>query len=319
MTRRFLLALLLVALVAPACSSFAVAAATVNGEKITEAEVERELDTLRAEPIFGETIRRDPDQRGQRRRAILTELIRQEIAEQEAAKLRIAITEEQVTQLLEQASRARGYSDVQELLDEENLTQADARRIAERGVRRFELMDRVLKDVTVDESTVRDVYEGQEERFVEVHLQRITVKTMADAREATEAIGQSSFEEVARSRSTDDLSSEGGDMGFVPLTSLDVSVQSAVETAVEGGLTDPVSTEGGVQIYRLVDRRTRPFEEVAQEIRMALMQEERDNAYMQWLADRSKVAKVVVNPKYGRFDRNAVPPSVVGSTGELAP
>jgi parvulin-like peptidyl-prolyl isomerase len=319
MTRRLLLPLLLVALVAPACSSFAVAAATVNGEKITEAEVERELDTLRAEPIFGETIRRDPDQRGQRRRAILTELIRQEVAEQEAAKLRIAITDEQVNQLLEQAARARGHANVQGLLDEENLTQADARRIAERGVRRFELMDRVLKNVNVDESTVRDVYEGQQERFVEVHLERITVKTMAEAREATADIGQSSFEEVARSRSTDELKSKGGDMGFVPLTSLDVSVQGAIETAVEGGLTDPIETEGGVQLYRLLERKTRPFEEVAQEIRLALTQEERDAAYTRWLADRTKAAKVVVNPKYGRFDRNAVPPSVVPSTGELEP
>jgi parvulin-like peptidyl-prolyl isomerase len=319
MSRRLLLPLLLVALVAPACSSFAVAAATVNGEKITEAEVERELDVLRSEPIFGDTIRRDPDQRGQRRRALLSELIRQEIARQEAARLKIDIKDAQVTQLLEQAARARGYENVEQLLEEEQLTDEEARRIAERGVLRFELMDRVVQGVAVNENTVRDVYEGQQERFVEVHLKRITVKTQAEAREAMSEVGGSSFEDVAREHSIDELADNGGDMGYVGLTTLDVTVQGALEGAVEGGLSDPIETETGVEIYQLIDRRTRPFEEVADELRNSLTQEERDAAYQSWLAEKIKAAKIVVNPKYGRFDRNAEPPSVVPSTGELEP
>src|SRR5918999_1153029 len=110
MTRRLFIASVAVALLATSCSSLAVAAATVNGDKITEAEVESELDTLRDDPIFGEALRRDPDTRGQRRREILTELIRQEIAEQEARRLRITVTRDQVDRLIEREAQARGGS-----------------------------------------------------------------------------------------------------------------------------------------------------------------------------------------------------------------
>lgn len=303
-------------LLATACGSLEIAAATVNGTKISESEVESELDTLRSEPIFGDTIRRDPDQRGQRRRAILNELIRLEIIEQEAAKLEIEVTDKQASQLIEQAARSRGLS-VEELLEQENLSESEANKLASRGVRRFTLMERVITDVSVDEDEVREVYEGQEERFVDVHLERMTLKSADDARDALEAIAQSSFSSVAKERSTDDLKSKGGDMGFVPLTGLDVQVQGAISTAVEGGLTDPIEVEEGFQIYRLVERRTKSFDEVAGDISRALTQEQREIAFDSWLAEKLKGARVVVNPKYGRFDASANPPSVVPSTGEL--
>src|SRR5688500_5009754 len=72
-SRHVFLASIAVLALGTSCASLAVAAATVNGDKISEAEVESELDTLRDDPIFGEALRRDPDTRGQRRREILTE------------------------------------------------------------------------------------------------------------------------------------------------------------------------------------------------------------------------------------------------------
>ena len=75
------------------------------------------------------------------------------------------------------------------------------------------------------------------------------------------------FADVARDRSIDDLADEGGDMGFVPFTVARRQVQGAVGAAVEGGLTDPIEGDDGFEIYRLVDRRTKPFDEVEDEIR----------------------------------------------------
>lgn len=301
------------------CSSLAVAAATVNGEKITESEVESELDTLRDDPIFGEALRRDPDTRGQRRREILGELIYQEIAVQEAARLDIRVTDEQVASLISRSARSAGMS-VKEFLAEERLTERDAERLAERGVRRFALIDEVVEDVEVDENTVREVYEGQQDRFVEVHLERITVEDAEAASDVVERLQDgASFGEVARDLSTDAKADDGGDLGFVPLTSLDVQVQGAVGQAVEGRLIDPISTEAGAEIYRLVERRTKPFSEVESEIRRSLTQSERDRLFDEWVVGRVRQARIVVNPKYGRFDKEAARPSVVPSTAELRP
>jgi foldase protein PrsA len=321
MTRRFAVPVILVALIATSCSSLAVAAATVNGEKITESEVESELDTLRDDPIFGEALRREPDTRGQRRREILTELIRQAISEQEARRIGVRVTRAQIDRLIQQEAAARGTT-VSGLLAQENITRADAQRIAGRAVRRFELMQRVVRDVEVDEDAVREAYEGQEERFVEVHLERITVRDEAAARDVLTDVGAgASFADVARERSVDDLKDRGGDLGYVPLTALDVQVQGAIDRAVEGGMTDPIQGQGEntFEIYRLVDRRTKTFDDVSGEIRQALTQQERDERFEEWLNDRVRSAKVVVNPKYGRFDRGQDPPGIVPSTGELAP
>lgn len=315
--RPSLLLVLAVLLVAASCSQLAVAAATVNGEKITESEVEAELDTLRDDPVFGEALKRDPDTRGQRRREILRELIYQLVAKQEADRLDVSVSRAQIDQLIEQTARSRGQT-VEKLLEAEQLSMDDARRLAERGVRRFALIDEVIDEVDVPDDAIRDVYEGQQERFVEVHLERITVENEDDAREVLEDVQDGeSFSEIAEDRSIDDLAEKGGDMGFVPMTALDVQVQNAVSSAVSGGLTDPLQTPSGFEIYRLVERQKKSFDEVEGEIRRALSQEERDQRYQLWLAGRVRNAKVIVNPKYGRFDKRQQEPAVVPAGPEL--
>jgi parvulin-like peptidyl-prolyl isomerase len=317
MTRRLLVLLVVSALLATSCSALSVAAATVNGQKITEAEVESELDTLRDDPVFGEALKRDPDTRGQRRREILRELIYQAVAEQQARRMHVRVSEKQADKLISETARARGTT-VAKLLEGENLTMREARRLALRGVRRFALIDEVVKPVKVPDSQVRQVYKGQQERFVEVHLERITVKTQKDARAVLEDVNDGgSFSDIAEDNSIDDLAKEGGDMGYVPLTALDVQVQDAIGSVVEGGLTDPIQGAGGFEIYRLVDRRTKTFDDVADDIRRALTQDERDQRYQFWLAERVRESKIVVNPKYGRLDKSQGEPAIVPAAPEL--
>ncbi len=317
MTRRILIGLLASLLLATSCSSLSVAAATVNGQKISESEVESELDTLRDDPVFGEALKRDPDTRGQRRREILQELIYQTVAEQEAKRLHVSVTQGQADNLIAQTASARGLT-AEKLLENEKLSRAQARRLALRGVRRFALIDKVIEQGRVPEADVRRVYEGQRDRFVELHLERITVKTQSQARQVLEELGDGEdFSTLAQDRSIDDLADKGGDMGFVPLTSLDVQVQDAVSQAVEGGLTDALQGADVFEIYRLVERKTKSFDEVEDEIRRALTQDDRDQRYQVWLAERVRKARVIVNPKYGRFDTRQEQPSVVPSAPEL--
>ena len=68
---------------------------------------------------------------------------------------------------------------------------------------------------------------------------------------------------------------------------------------------------------RLAQLDTKSFDDVADEIRSSLTQSERDRLFDEWLVDRIREAKIVVNPKYGRFDRLAQRPAVVPSSSEL--
>lgn len=304
-------------LLASSCSTFAVAAATVNGQKITESQVEQELDRVRSDPTFQDLLQRQADQlRGVARRNILTGLIRQNVLDLEARRRDIRVTREQVERLVAQEARRQGVS-VAEFQRAQNLTDEDVRTIGERIVRLFELRRRVIKNVDVDESDIRRAYEGQKAAFIEVHLLRITVRTENEARRTLEQLENAPFGTIARRRSIDDLASEGGEMGFVPVTSLSSQAQSAIEQTSIGGVTDPVVAGSGFEIYRLVDRRSRDFDDVSDELRTQLADQARERQFEDWLARRLRSATIVVNPKYGRFDRGEL--QVVAGTGELRP
>src|SRR5438046_9716699 len=97
----FLAPVVLLAIGAASCTQIAVAAATVNGGKISEAQVERELDRVRSDPTFQDLVKRQADQvRGFARRQILSGLIRQEILAQEAKKMHLTINRAQTDRLL---------------------------------------------------------------------------------------------------------------------------------------------------------------------------------------------------------------------------
>src|SRR5690348_7997133 len=151
MKRFFLLVpVLVVAVLATSCSQIAVAAATVNGDKISEAQVEKELDRVRSDPTFQDLVKRQADQvRGFARRQILSGLIRQEILAQQAKKMHITVTAAQAARLLSDEATRSGMS-VKQFLKQQNLTPADGRQLAERVVREFDLKNVVARDVTVD-------------------------------------------------------------------------------------------------------------------------------------------------------------------------
>lgn len=309
MTRRFLLlaAVCAVLATATACSTFAVAAATVNGEKITESTVEDELDRVRSDPTFQDLLQRQADElRGVARRNILTGLIRQSVIEQEARRRGITVNQAQVDRLIRQEAERQGMS-VADFRRANNLSEHDARVIGERIVRLFELRSRVIEDAEVDDERVREAYEAQESAFTEVNLLRITTRSEQDAREVLEEVEDgATFADLAPDRSIDELADEGGDMGWVVPTTLGPEAQAAVESAAIGGVTDPVQSAAGWEIYRVVERRGRPFEDVEDELRAQLAGQERETLFEDWLGRRLRAAEIVVNPKYGRFDEEAL-------------
>jgi parvulin-like peptidyl-prolyl isomerase len=313
-----LLSLVLAAVLGASCSTFAVAAATVNGTKITEAEVESELNRVRNDPTFQDLLQRQADQlRGVARRNILSSLIRQSVLDQEAQRQNIRVTKPQVDRLIAQEAERQGLS-VEEFREANNLSASDAQTIGERIVRLFELRRRVITDVEVDDEDVRGAFDAQKEAFAEVNLLRITVRTQAEARRLLEEIEDgATFVELAPEHSIDELAEDGGDMGFVPATSLTGQVQEAIQATAIGDVTDPIPGPTGFEIYRVVDRRAGDFSDVEDLLRSQLTDQERERQFDEWLGRRLRDAAIVVNPKYGRFDNEGL--QVVPGNVELRP
>lgn len=295
------------ALLATACSSFSVAAATVDGRRISEAQVEDELDNVRQDPTFKDLVRRQGDEvRGVLRRNILTGLIRQSIIEQEARRRNVRVGRAQADALIRREASRLGLT-VAEFLEQQNLSVDDARTLALRQLRDVELRRAVTGDLRVSPDEVRRAYDSARQAFEEVHLLRITVRS-ADAAQTVRAALRDGelFSTVAREHSVDDLADEGGDMGFVQTADLDGTVQAAIQALEADGVTSPLQVQGGFQVYKLLTKRTKPLAEVAGQIEDQILQEQRAAAFDRWLSQRLGRARVVVNPKYGRFDRSAL-------------
>jgi len=318
MTRRFLLPVaLLLCIVAASCSSFTVAAATVNGQKIAEAQVETELDRVRSDPTFASLLRPQADEaRGTTRRQILTGLVRQVFLEQEANRLNLRVTRAQTDQLLAQEAARQGLT-VPQFRKQNNLTVDGARVLAERVVRLFQVCGKVIRSVQLSDSALRAVYDQQKSTLAEVHLARISVGSEAEISKVLEQISAGNFADVARTSSKDPAAANGGDVGFVRVSALSPDEQAAVGRTTTGRVTDPVNTGAGFEVFHVIDKRTPAFEDVKTELNAQLSDQERQSRCTDYLNRHLRNARVIVNPKYGRFDKQQL--AIVAASREIRP
>jgi peptidyl-prolyl cis-trans isomerase C len=174
----------------------------------------------------------------------------------------------------------------------------------------------VARNVAVDPKQIQSFYNQNKAAFEQVHLARITTRNEAGARAAIEQLAAGrDFGDVARRLSTDSAASVGGDLGYTAASSLPTDAQAALAQVKTGGLTAPVQTVNGFEVYRLIDRRTQPLADVQDQIRSQIGSQSQDQAFEEWVRNHLAEAKIVVNPQYGRFDRTSL--QVVAGNGRL--
>ena len=112
------------------------------------------------------------------------------------------------------------------------------------------------------------------------------------------------FEKVAAMTSDDQQSAQtGGRIGMVPLAQLPPDIQQGVRHLQPGQMSDPVTTQFGVHIFRVNQRRTPGFAEVKQQ----LQQRARESMIREEIEKLAKSAKVDYDPKF-------FPPAPKGKT-----
>lgn len=312
-----LVALALLAVVAAtSCAALQEAAAVVNGEKISQPDFEEEEIRVRDDPNFLGILRQvgdEPQARGVYRRALLTTRIRQLVIAQEAERRGIEVGDEEIQSFLDDlAGQLGGAAAFEDLLEQANVSADRARVLARRQVLEREVMEAVTEDLEVPEDVIERVYEQSRSEFQDVHLLRMVLPTQEEAQEAVDALeGGADFEDVA----SDLADNDDPDVGFVPVSQLGGSLRAELEGVEEGGVIGPVPSQDGFAVYELVERRTQPLEEVRDRITEGLLGQRRQGVFEEWISEQMQEADIVVNPKYGRFDREAL--QVVPAPGGL--
>jgi peptidyl-prolyl cis-trans isomerase SurA len=261
--------------------------ATVNGKEILQAELERNYQAS----LEGGPQAPSPQEAQIRKLGVLHQMIQDEILQQQAAKLNLTASDEDVNAKLAEIKAPYTEDQFNNLLKQRNLTLDDFKREIRRGLTRDKLINKEIESrINVTDAEIAAYYNAHKADFdliePQYHLAEIVVTTTpaqqvdnlqnskasgdADAKKKIDVIysrlesGQD-FATVAASYSEDpNTAPNGGDMGFARESQLktDPEVYGAITKLKPDQFTDvlPVYDAGpghklaGYAIYKLLSR-----------------------------------------------------------------
>jgi len=291
-------------------------AAVVNGEVVTMLELEdRAAGDLRravAEPAV--------ERERARVRALKLALdgaISERLLDGQAAALGVEVTDQEIDAVVEDVKRRNGLDDAR--LDEALAAQGIADRAAYRKSVRRDLETwkvlqlKVRSRVKVTDEDVKNYWQTHPQEFQsgeEIRVRHIFLSLAHDAPaaevERTRARAEKvrarlrageDFARVAREVSQGPSAAEGGELGWLKRGTVQPEVEKVAFALRPGEVSEPVRTRAGYQILRVEERRgggARPLEEVKDEIRDRLMNEQIETYRNQFVAELRKDALVEV-------------------------
>lgn len=258
-------------------------AARVNGERITNADLER-YEISRVHDLRGSVGARDAQQQLLQRMGLLRELIDQRILLQRASAQGLGVSDREVDAALERRRLAHGTAeDFQEHLESVEVDPRDLREEFRRQLIVEQLLAReIASKVSVTEAEMQGYYDSNSAAFAvpeqQLRLAQILVGEsqvspipnlrnddatgLEPARQKIQRIREEldageDFARLALHYSEDPVyAANGGDMGFIPQSALDktdVRLRRALVSLKNPGDTSPVvQTEGEFRILRLI-------------------------------------------------------------------
>jgi peptidyl-prolyl cis-trans isomerase SurA len=258
--------------------------ATVNGKEIQRAELERNYQIK-----VGDNPQKPSDQEADILRLnVLQSMILSEIEQQQAAKLNLTASDEDVNAKLTDLKAPYTEDQFANLLKQRNMSLDDLKREIRRQLTETKLINKEIESkINVTDAQIRAFYDAHKADFDLVeptyHLAQIVVTTMpaapngnmpgkpggeAEARRRidaahTQLVSGVDFATVAASVSEDpNTASNGGDLGFARESQLkaDPAVFAAISNLKPGQFTDVIPEYdathkiAGFAIYRLLQR-----------------------------------------------------------------
>jgi hypothetical protein len=348
---------LALALVASGCGAAAAYAVTINGHAITQKDLNDELEAIRNNKTYAQAVEQQLAQGGEKLSGsgrgtfdatfvarVLTRQVFLALVHQGVVKRHIEIKDSDVTAAEksqeDQFQNQFGNNKVW-LAFPESYRRTLARRSAE-----VQALQNALAKNKVDDKAVADYYNAHKKDFEQTCASHILAafpgvgagppaqpNAQQDADAHAKAQGWKDridkgedFAAIAKAESQDPGSApNGGDLGckggFVK------EFTDAMDALQPGQVSGPVRTQFGWHVIKVTSRKQQSLAEATPEIRQTL-QGNQQNAIQDFLESALKTAKVVVNPKYGHFEKGdpntgqqpeIVPPKGPTTTSTTAP
>ena len=292
-------------------------AAKVDDKTITIAEVTKVARNFR-----NQNMNPDPEAQGTTPAEKLyytavDRLVEQTLILEEAQKLGIQVSDTEVTSNIDQlVTMAGGDAKLDSLLAQQGATRADVEKDMRNNLILKGYLDHVRKNVpAVTDSAVMGYYGQHPEMFgpPAAHARHVLIRASANSSEAERAEARQkaqtalnraksgeSFEKIASEMSQDEGSAmRGGDLGWFAKGAMVGPFDAAVFSLKPGELSGLVETEYGYHVIKAeeisMDKGV-PVDQVREQIRQYLNQEETTKYFKNELASLKAKAKVKIEP-----------------------
>jgi foldase protein PrsA len=281
------------------------AAATVNGEQITPTELQQSVPLFEFLASLSQAPCGQPDPASGESagaacaRFALGNLIQEEILRQYANANDVSVPADEVTSTIQQLEQQLGgAAQLDSLLKENDVTRPELEAFAERLLLFQEVQKSVGETGTSDEE-LRQAYEQNKLQYTQLDTWQILVKTQQQADQIEQQVTSKNFQDLADKYSIDpSVKQNHGDLGTMAASGLVEPYVRAALALQPGQISEPVQSEFGWHIIRLISTDVAPFDQV----RDQLVQQSAGQSFQTWFQDRLEGADITVNPRYGRFD-----------------
>lgn len=280
-------------------------AAVVNEDVITLSEVEEAGRAVFAKIAQEVPPDRQAGARQEARQAVLEQLIEKRLLLQQAAKMKIAVTEAEIDQARDQLIQ-RGGGDMEAFraeLKKAGLTEQQHREELREELLASKLISYAVRSkVVVSEEKIKEYYDrndawktkpgGRHLLQIGFHAEkqnRTEVRTKAETVRKLAAEGQD-FGQLVKQHSELPSAADGGDIGTFQEEEMAASMRKAVMPLKPGEISPVVETPDGFMIFKLLSSGQEsgdkaPFASVKEEIRGLLHKQEMERRYKAWMEE----------------------------------
>jgi len=267
--KRIVIALILILAATMALGCGAKTVATVNGEKVTQPQLDQVINlyVAQAKQVYGMDPAKDQELMTSIKKAALNDLIDQTLLIQEAIKQGFAASDKEVEDAVRNFKESSGTEGYKNFLQASGMTDEDFKKEMYNQVLVGKLHDKVIAKTRVSDQEIRKYYEQNPQEFGnlrELRVSHILLKTKKEAEAVIERIkAGEDFGELAQKLSIEpQAKTSKGDLGFInEQTGFVPEFKNAALKLKPGEITqEPVKSEFGYHVIKAFEEKAAKIE-----------------------------------------------------------